>query len=56
MPGFGVSGFEWFGGVDGWTPIFRNDRSYNFSTNATYTASKHEFRFGVDVVKMELNH
>jgi hypothetical protein len=56
MPGFGVSGFEWFGGVDGWTPIFRNDRSYNFSTNATYTASKHEFRFGVDIVKMELNH
>jgi Carboxypeptidase regulatory-like domain/TonB dependent receptor-like, beta-barrel len=56
MPGFGVSGFEWFGGVDGWTPIFRNDRSYNFSTNATYTATKHEFRFGVDVVKMELNH
>ena len=56
MPGFGISGFEWFGGVDGWTPIFRNDRSYNFSTNATYTASKHEFRFGVDIVKMELNH
>ena len=56
MPGFGISGFESFGGVDGWTPLFRNDRSYNFNTNATYTLSKHEFRFGVDVVKMELNH
>jgi hypothetical protein len=56
MPGFGISGFEWFGGVDGWTPIFRNDRSYNFSTNATYTTTKHELRFGVDIVKMELNH
>jgi len=56
MPGFGISGFEWFGGVDGWTPLFRNDRSYNFNTNATYTLSKHELRFGVDIVKMELNH
>ena len=56
MPGFGISGFEWFGGTDGWTPLFRNDRSYNFNTNATYTASKHELRFGVDIVKMELNH
>ena len=56
MPGFSISGFEPFGGVDGWTPLFRNDRSYNFNTNATYTASKHELRFGFDVVKMELNH
>jgi hypothetical protein len=56
MPAFAISGFEWFGGVDGWTPLFRNDRSYNFSTNATYTTTKHEFRFGVDVVRMELNH
>jgi hypothetical protein len=56
MPGFGISGFDYFGGVDGWTPLFRNDRSYNFSTNATYTATNHEFRFGVDIVKMELNH
>ena len=56
MPGFSISGFSPFGGVDGWTPLFRNDRSYNFNTNATYTASKHEFRFGFDVVKMELNH
>jgi len=56
MPGFAFTGFEWFGGVDGWTPIFRNDRSYNVSANATWVKSKHEMRFGVDVVKMELNH
>jgi outer membrane receptor protein involved in Fe transport len=56
MPNFQISGFEFFGGVDGWTPLFRNDRSYNFSTNATYVADKHELRFGVDVVRMELNH
>jgi Carboxypeptidase regulatory-like domain/TonB dependent receptor-like, beta-barrel len=56
MPAFRINGFESFGGVDGWTPLFRNDRSYNFSTNATYVANKHELRFGVDVVRLELNH
>jgi outer membrane receptor protein involved in Fe transport len=56
MPGFGIGGFDWFGGVDSWIPLFRNDRSYNFSTNATYTASKHELRFGFDAVRLELNH
>ena len=33
-------GFEPFGGVDGWTPLFRNDRTYNFSANATYIAEQ----------------
>jgi hypothetical protein len=56
MPGFAIGGFEGFGGIGGWTPLFRNDRSYNFSANATYTGSKHELRFGVDVVRLELNH
>ncbi len=45
-----------FGGVDGWTPLFRNDRTYNLSLNATYVKGNHEMRFGLDIVKMELNH
>jgi hypothetical protein len=56
MPYFDISSYEGFGGVDGWTPLFRNDRSYNASTNLTWVASKHEMRFGVDIVRMELNH
>jgi len=56
LPYFNISSYEPFGGVDGWTPLFRNDRSYNASVNATYVKSSHEMRFGVDVVKMELNH
>ncbi len=56
MPAFFISGFEAFGGVDGWTPLFRNDRTYNVSANATYVKSNHEMRFGLDIVKMELNH
>jgi hypothetical protein len=56
MPAFVITGFEPFGGIDGWSPIFRNDRSYNVSANATWVKSKHEMRFGVDVVRLELNH
>jgi hypothetical protein len=56
MPAFAVSGFEPYGGPDGWTPLFRNDRSYNVAANLTYTLTKHELRFGASVVKMELNH
>jgi len=56
MPYFNISSYEPFGGVDGWTPLFRNDRSYNVSVNSTYIKGSHEMRFGVDVVKMELNH
>jgi hypothetical protein len=56
MPGFYVSSFTAFGGVDGWTPLFRNDRSYNVSLNSTYIRDRHEMRFGLDVVRMELTH
>ena len=56
MPSFRITGYEPFGNVDGWTPLYRNDRSYNVSTNLTWIAGKHEMRFGIDVVKLELNH
>jgi len=56
MPSFFIDGYEPFGGVDGWTPLYRNDRSYNGSANLTWVANKHEVRVGVDVVRMELNH
>jgi hypothetical protein len=56
MPAFAISGYSSFGGVDAWTPLFRNDRTYNFSFNGTWVTGGHEMRFGLDVVKMELNH
>jgi carboxypeptidase family protein len=56
MPAFFITGYADFGGVDGWTPLFRHDRSYNGSANLTWAASKHDIRFGVDVVRLELNH
>jgi hypothetical protein len=56
FPPISVSGYEAYGGTAGWAPAFRNDRSYNFSANLTYTLAAHELRFGADVVRMELNH
>ena len=55
-PGFYMQGYTPLGGAQSWTPIFRNDRSYNLSANATYVKGGHELRFGADVVRMELNH
>jgi hypothetical protein len=56
LPYFDISNYEPLGGVDGWTPLFRNDRSYNGSVNGTYIKGSHDMRFGVDIVRMELNH
>jgi hypothetical protein len=56
MPSFFISGYAPFGNPDGWTPLYRHDRSYNVSTNLTWVADKHEMRFGIDIVKLELNH
>jgi hypothetical protein len=55
-PWFQMSGFTRLGGGQTWTPIFRNDRTYNLTTNVTYVKGPHEVRFGADVVRMELNH
>jgi len=56
MPAFFISGLETLGGWDGWAPVFRNDRTYNFSANLTYATGRHEVRGGIDVVRIELNH
>jgi hypothetical protein len=45
------------GTTPNWMPLFRRERSYTFSTAMTKAfATKHELRFGVDVVRHELNH
>ena len=56
MPEFRIDGYERLGGKDGWSPIFRDDFTYNTSVNMTWIKGNHEFRAGVDVVKYELNH
>jgi hypothetical protein len=56
MPAFFVSSYTGLGHVDGWSPIFRDERSYTFTQNASKIQGSHELRFGVDVVRHELNH
>jgi hypothetical protein len=45
-----------FGTTPNWMPLFRTEQSFTFSTGLTKVMTKHELRFGVDVVKHELNH
>ena len=45
-----------FGTTPNWMPLFRTEQSYTFCSALTKVLAKHELRFGVDVVKHELNH
>jgi hypothetical protein len=45
-----------FGTTPNWMPLFRKETSYTFSSALTKVLTKHELRFGVDVVRHELNH
>ncbi len=56
IPGFFIDGFAGLGQVDGWSPLFRQERSYSFSHNFSYSMSKHELRWGYDLVKLDLTH
>ncbi|MBI1983425.1 MAG: TonB-dependent receptor, partial [Acidobacteria bacterium] len=56
MPPMRVDGFTPLGNNEGWSPIFRNDQSYTYNTNASWIKNKHELRFGFDLVHHHLNH
>jgi hypothetical protein len=56
IPRFSISSFTTYGNPDGWTPLFRNDRTYNFTANATYIKGSHEMRFGFDLARLTLDH
>jgi hypothetical protein len=45
-----------FGTTPNWMPLFRTEQSFTFSSALTKILPKHEIRFGVDIVKHELNH
>jgi hypothetical protein len=55
-PAFGVSGFTSWGLTAGWMPLFRNDTSYAGNLNVGILRGKHNIRFGMDMVKHQLNH
>ncbi len=49
-------GYTGLGNQNGWSPVFRDERSYTFTQNATKIIGSHNVRFGADIVKHELNH
>jgi hypothetical protein len=51
-----TTGFSILGNRDGWNPIFRDERTYSFSTNVTKLAGRHEIRSGYMVNFLYLDH
>ncbi len=45
-----------WGNDNGWQPMWRNDRSWTFTSNMSWIKGAHELRFGFDTVKHHLNH
>ncbi len=56
MPAFYFSDYSTLGNAEGWNPLWRNDQSYTFNTNASWLKGKHEIRFGFDFMHHLMNH
>jgi hypothetical protein len=56
MPPFYISGYSDLGNNEGWNPLYRNDQSYTFNTNASWMKGTHDVRFGFDFVHHLMNH
>jgi Carboxypeptidase regulatory-like domain/TonB dependent receptor-like, beta-barrel len=56
MPPLYMSGYSALGNPEGWNPLYRNDQSYTFNTNATKMKGTHDIRFGFDFVHHLMNH
>ena len=56
MPPIFISGFSDLGNPEGWNPLYRNDQSYTFNTNATWAKGSHDIRLGFDFVHHLMNH
>src|SRR2546422_629422 len=56
MPPLFITGFSTLGNPEGWNPLFRNDQSYTFNTNASWMKGLHDIRFGVDFVHHLMDH
>jgi hypothetical protein len=50
------TGYSNLGNQNNWSPVFRDERSYTFTQNATKVLGSHDLRFGADVVRHLLDH
>lgn len=51
-----MSDYSTLGNTEGWNPLWRNDQSYTFNTNASWMKGSHEIRFGFDFLHHLMNH
>ncbi len=56
MPPMYMAGYSALGNPEGWNPLYRNDQSYTFNTNASWMRGRHDVRFGFDFVHHLMNH
>jgi hypothetical protein len=55
FPIFNITGFSSLGQTANYSPFWRNDQTWTNSHNMTWTHGAHEFRFGFDMVRFQLN-
>ncbi|HEX4168913.1 MAG TPA: TonB-dependent receptor [Bryobacteraceae bacterium] len=55
FPIFNITGFSSLGQTANYSPFWRNDQTWTNSNNMTWTHGAHEFRFGFDLVRFQLN-
>ena len=49
-------GFTPWGNIYGWQPLFRKERTFTYTANMTKISGGHEFRWGFDLVRYQLDH
>ena len=49
-------GFTAWGNTFGYLPLFRKERAYTYTTNATKIHGPHELRWGFDLVRYHMDH
>jgi hypothetical protein len=54
-PVFVIDGHETLGNTDTWSPVFRADNSWTYTTNFSKSSGAHDMRFGVDIAKQSMN-
>ena len=56
LPNIQNFGFDNIGIAATWAPVWRAERSYTYQTNFSKLNGAHEFRWGFELRRMELNH
>ncbi len=56
FPIFNISGYTSLGNTNNWSPVQRNDRLYTYALNLNWLKGSHSVRFGMDILRHEMNH